>query len=402
MKTTRVFDENMKAYRDGFRVIANKGSARSSKTWSIIQVNYCIATDATRHKKASFVSQSFPHLRDGIVYDFEQMLASEGVDVNSIHNSSTKQYRINKSIINYFSADNAGKVLGPTRHILYLNEPNKGISFEVYQQLRTRTKETIFLDWNPSATFWLQKEGILDDDRTKVIHSTWMDNASNLAPAQIQDFLDAYKKSKTSSYWDYWWKVYGLGVDAVLMEERVMPFLHQATSVPEDAVEIPSALDFGFNPDPTAFLRLWVRKRPLMDELYIQQVVYSTHLSINAKGEGVQNLVEILLEKGCKKTQRIIAECADSRAINDMRAAYFAIEAVKKIDVATSVRMFHDYKIFILDGSNETYEEMDNYKFQRDKTTNQILPIPEKNQKDHSIDAVRYVLLSRGSRWQVY
>jgi phage terminase large subunit len=391
----------MKAYRDGYRVIANKGSARSSKTWSIIQCYYAIASDSPKHKKLSMVSQSFPHLRDGIVYDFEQMLANEGVAIDLFHGSARKEFRINKSVINYFSADNPGKVLGPARNILYLNEPNKGITFEVYQQLRTRTKECIFLDWNPSARFWLQKEGVLEDPRTKIIHSTWMDNIGNLSKEQIQDFLDAYLKSKTSSYWDYWWKVYGMGVDAVLMEERVMPFLHRASVIPPDAIEIPAGLDFGFNPDPTAFIRLFVRKRPLMNELYIKQVVYGTKLSINAQGEGVQNLCDILKERGVNPLGRIIAESADPRAINDMRAAGFSIEAVRKTSVEQSIRLFHDYKIFVVDGSDETFEEMDNYKFKRDKATNEILPVPEEKQKDHAIDAIRYVLLSKGMRWTV-
>lgn len=401
MKTTKVFDENLKAYREGYRVIANKGSARSSKTWSITQVNYVIAAESQRHKKISLVSQTFPHLREGIIYDFEQMLTAEGINPDAIHNEGKKRFSINKSVINYFSADNLGKVMGPARHILHINEPNKGVSFEIYQQLRTRTKEAIFLDWNPSSKFWLHKEGIIDDPRTKVIHSTWMDNAENLSPDQLQDFLDAYRKSKTSPYWDFWWKVYGMGQDAVLLEERVMPLLFRASRVPDDAIEIPSGLDFGFFPHPTAFIRLFVRKRPLMHELYVQQMVYDTRLSINAKGEGVSNLVEILDSKGVNRNQRIIAECADPRAINDMKAVGYAVEAVRKVSVEQSVRQFHDYKIFIVDGSEETFNEFDEYKFKRDPQTNEILDIPEKGQADHSIDAVRYVLLSKGTRWTI-
>ena len=37
MKVTSVFNRNVDAYNKGVRVIVNKGSTRSSKTWSILQ-----------------------------------------------------------------------------------------------------------------------------------------------------------------------------------------------------------------------------------------------------------------------------------------------------------------------------------------------------------------------------
>lgn len=400
MRVTQVYWNNLKAYKDGYRVIVNKGSSRSSKTFSLVQLSDFIAASSKRHRKISIVSQSFPHLRDGVIYEYEKYQMMD--NLVRAKRESRHEFLINKSIINYFSlGDDPKKAIGPGRDILWLNEPNKGVSFESYNQLKQRTTETIFLDYNPSGRFWLHKEGILEDERTKVIHSTWLDNLQNLTPAQIQDFIDMKKKSKTSQYWDYYWKVYGLGEDAVMLEERIMPMIKRIKEVPKDAVEIPSALDFGFFPDPTAFCRLWVRRKGLIDQLFIKQIVYDTKLSINSKGEGAKNLCELLVSKGVNKKHKIIAESADPRAINDMRADGFNIEAVKKTTVETSIRTFHDYEIFFVDGSEDAYEEFDNYRYKRDKKTNEILGIPEEKQKDHTIDAVRYVLLSKGFRWNV-
>lgn len=344
------------------------------------------------------VSQSFPHLKDGIVYDYTTLLRGEGINPDKIHNKSDHFFRLNQSILNYFSADDGGKVQGPARDNLFLNEPNKGITFETYNQLKTRTKEHIFIDYNPSGKFWLHTEGVINESRTRIIHSTWLDNLENLTKAQIQDFIDAKRKSKTSQYWDYWWKVFGLGEDAVLLEERIMPFLNRCSKVPDDAIEIPSGLDFGFFPDPTTCLRLWVRKTRNGDELYIKQELYKTRLSINTKSEGQENLTDLISHL---KNHLIIAESAEPRNIREMRNAGFNVIAVKKTLVETSIKLFHDYIIFIVDGSEETYEEFDNYKYTRNKQTNEIMGVPEKNQADHSIDAVRYVLMNRGTRWQV-
>lgn len=409
MKPTKVFYENLKAYKNGFRLIVNKGSSRSGKTRGIIQFADFILANSAKHRKLSVVSQSFPHLRDGAIYEYKKHIMDENLGAYRIHNQGNHEFSVGKSILNYFSLGDVGgaqKAVGPGRNILYLNEPNKGVSFENFNQLKTRTDEFVVMDYNPSGQFWLHTEKLIEDPRTIVIHSTWLDNLENLSKAQIQDFIDAKKKSKTSAYWDYWWKCYGLGEDAVLLEERIMPFLQRVQIVPKDAIEIPSALDFGFNPDPLSFCRLFVRKGKdgLKDDLFIQQIVYETRLGINTKSPGVKNLVELLQEKGINKGHRIIAESADPKAINEMRAAGYSIEAVRKTSVETSIRLFHNYNIYIVGEDKEceqTYNEFDNYKFKRDKTTNTILGIPADGQPDHSIDGTRYVLLSRDFRWSL-
>jgi phage terminase large subunit len=84
-----------------------------------------------------------------------------------------------------------------------------------------------------------------------------------------------------------------------------------------------------------------------------------------------------------------------------MRLAGFNIEAVKKTSVETSIRKFHEYDIYIVDGSEEVFNEFENYKYARDKRTNEILGVPAERQADHSIDGTRYVLLSRDFRWSI-
>ena len=51
------------------------------------------------------------------------------------------------SYIEFFGAEDAGKVRGPGRDILYINEANL-LPHSIYQQLALRTKQTIFLDFN--------------------------------------------------------------------------------------------------------------------------------------------------------------------------------------------------------------------------------------------------------------
>lgn len=401
MRVTEVFWKNLQAYKDGFTTIINKGSSGSSKTASLIQLMDFIACNSARHRKISIVSQTHNHLEEGAIYEYEKLMEREGFDRPKVKNT----YYLNKSKINYFSLDKPRKAVGPSRDILWMNEPNHGIAFESFVQLEQRTDEVTWIDYNPSGDFWLHTEGILERPKTIVIHSTWLDNIENLSKKRIEYFIEAKRRSKKSDYWRFWWKVYGLGEDAVLMEERIMPLVNWIKKVPDDAVEIPSALDFGFFPHPTCFCRVWVRTRKVtgkpLDELYIQQIVYDTRLSIDAASPSATNLTNMLVEKGINKNHQIIAESADPRAVNDMRMAEFSIEAVKKTSVEVSIRKFHEYEIYFVEGSADVYREFDNYKYKRDQKTNKILGVPMEGQSDHGIDAVRYLLLSRDFRWSV-
>jgi phage terminase large subunit len=402
LKPTKVFFDLLKAYKDGFHTIGLKGSARSGKTRGVIQFLDFVADQSAKHRKLSIGSQSFPHLRDGALYEYQKHMMEERIVRH--HNKSDHEFHINQSTINYFSADDPTKMIGPDKDIQYWNEINNGITFDIYNSTQIRTKELTIFDWNPAGEFFVHEKGILDEPGVIVVHSTWLDNIDNLTRKQIDFFIRAKKLSKTSDYWRYWWEVYGLGIDAVLLEERIMPMVNRISKVPKDAVEIPSALDFGFFPDPLIFARLYVKKgNGLKDDLYVLPIVYAQKLSINTKSEGATNLVDILAAKGINKQHKIIAESADPEAISQMRGVKFNIEAVVKSTIETSIRLFHDYNIFIVGDSEEadkTYKEFNNYKFKKNKK-GVILGVPADGQPDHVIDGTRYVLLSRNSRWSL-
>jgi len=152
------------------------------------------------------------------------------------------------------------------------------------------------------------------------------------------------------------------------------------------------------NPDPSTFLELYIKRMPDgRERLYIKEVLYERMLSIHAQGGN--NLTDKLIEKGVNPKHLIIAESASPQNLNDMRLGKFSIEGVKKTTVETSIRHFHSYEIYIVDGSENAYREFDNYRYARDKKTNVILGFPADKQEDHTIDAVRYVLMSRNFRW---
>ena len=168
MITTRVFSENLKAYNQGFRYIANEGSTRSSKTFSIEQVNYLISKYSKRQRFITIVSHSFPHLHGGAIRDFEGILETERYNIDNVRTKNPYIYKINKSILEFVGFDRPGKALGAARDILFINEGDK-MPFSICHHLMQRTKEAVFIDWNPTEDFWFDAQGFRERKDCKVI-----------------------------------------------------------------------------------------------------------------------------------------------------------------------------------------------------------------------------------------
>ena len=83
-------------------------------------------------------------------------------------------YMPTKSKIVFEGADSIGKVLGGTQDISFFNEISE-FSKRVYLEIRQRTADRVFCDYNPSKNFFLEDYRM--DDETCFIHSNFEQNA---------------------------------------------------------------------------------------------------------------------------------------------------------------------------------------------------------------------------------
>ena len=191
------------AYVDpAVRVIALKGSTRSSKSWSTMQLLDVIAAKSKTPRLISVVSESMPHLKRGVIRDYKNMKEADGNYNPKAWHDTDKLYSYRNGKLEFFSADQPGKVHGPSRQVLYINEAIN-VGWEVYRQLAVRTTEKIILDYNPAFEFWVDTKLAPRAD-VRIIHSTYKDN----------DMLTASQISEIESNREIdpeWWKVYGLG-----------------------------------------------------------------------------------------------------------------------------------------------------------------------------------------------
>lgn len=363
----------------GPRLILNEGGQGSSKTISIIQVIYNTLKGSNKTLKTTFCSYALPHLKLGVISDFDNIvLPSFGENVNEIKsNPSQPLYRIGKSEINCYGVEgNLAMAHGPRRDILFINEVNRKITYEVFDQLFSRSRVTI-VDYNPDCEFFIH-EKVLPFIPYIKIGSTFLDN-SYLPKGEMDNIL--LKKDKPQ--FANWWRVYGLGLlgqfeGAIFTNWR---YFKEGESWPD---HLPNGfgLDFGFN-DPDAMVKTAIDSKN--KKIYWDEKIYKEGNSF----EQLKNLVS----QHCTRNDQIIADCADARMIKQL-SAFFNIRGVdkKKWTVSEALKMMQDYEHIMTEESYNLAKEFNNYVWNDKKAG---IPIDD---FDHLIDAGRYRFMESVSK----
>lgn len=370
MQTTRVFDKMYMAARQHPRYISSCGGARSSKTYSALELMYYLADTYDKAGDVnSVVSETFPHLKRGAMRDFRNLFGDAWNEARWSKSGSI--YTLpNGSIIEFFSADAIGKVHGPQRKRLFVNEV-QNIDRETLRQLAIRTEDLIIVDYNPTHSFYINEE-IEQRPDCITIHSTYKDNTF-LSAEQVAE-IESNKGDKN------WWRVYGEGKVGVL--EGVVYEMEQIDAMPDAAGKIEVfGIDFGFTNDPTAIVRVLIDTG--RRHIYLEELCYDTRM-LNS------HIIERLDAAGVQRHGRpIYADCAEPKSIAEIRAAGFNLfPCYKATRIAEQVAFLHQFKIYVTKASLNIIKEGRNYIWAKDKDGRQLNePIDKWN---HLMDAWRY------------
>jgi len=367
MKTNRVFAKNIEAFLEGKRYIINKGGTRSGKTYAILQLLYLIATKD--EGVITVVSESYPHLKRGALRDFKDILISDGVfDYEKFTASPPHTYKVTeKCLIEFVSLDNPGKAHGASRKHLFINEA-QNMDWETARQLIQRTSGTIFIDYNPTHSFWAD-EILSIRDNAIVIHSTYKDN----------DFLSQNIIAEIESYKDdeQWWRVYGLGLTGT-REGLVYKDVAICSESPADK-DYCYGLDFGFSNDPTVLLKI-VKSG---GELYVDEIIYQRGLTND-------DIADKMRSAGVKGI--IYADAAEPKSIEELRRRGFDVRPGVKGEINAGIDFVRRHRINITSRSLETIKDFRNYIYDT-SSLGGLLNKPKKA-FDHAPDALRYAVMS--------
>ena len=341
------------------------GGTSASKTISILL--WCIDyAQSTRDKIISVVSESMPHLKRGAIRDFLNIMNEHKYFEDSRWNKTDYIYTYPKgSRLEFFSVDQPGKVRGPRRDVLFINEANN-ISYETYTQLEVRTKKIVWLDWNPVSEFWWYTE-ISGKQDCDFITLTYKDNEA-LAP-ELAQALEVRKGNKN------WWKVYGEG-QLGEFEGRIYIGWQIIDEVPHEARLERYGLDFGYTNDPTASDAIYKYNGGII----IDEVIHQKGLSNKQIADIYQNLPKAL----------VIADSAEPKSIDEIIS--YGISVLPSLkgqgSVLKGIQYVQDQRISITKRSINTIKEYRNYLWQTDKEGKII------NEPDviwnHHMDDIRY------------
>jgi phage terminase large subunit len=355
------------------RIRAVGGGTAASKSISILI--WCIDyAQTTKNEIITIVSESYPHLEGGVIRDFKAIMKAQGYWEDSCWNDSKHIYTFERgTIIEFRSIDKFGKAHGPRRDILFINEANN-IDYRIADQLITRTRKIVWLDWNPSEEFWFYTEMLGKREDVDFITLTYLDNEALDESTKLE--IESHRNNKN------WWKVYGEGQLGEI-EGRIYKDWEIIDEIPHHARLERRWLDFGYSNDPSS-----------IGDVYYYNGGYILDEQLYQKGMLNKQLADYVKNLPNPQTL-IVADSAEPKSIDELKMyGLNVIPCEKGADsLRNGIAVVQGQRISITKRSVNTIKEYRNYLWLVDKDGN-IINEEDPKLANHSMSGIRYVLTS--------
>lgn len=352
------------------RIKGVAGGTSASKTVSIIQILIHKAQTDKVATLTSITSESVPHLKRGAMRDFLNIMQAHNYFNDNSWNRSDFTYTFETgSRIEFFSLDMPHKVRGPRRDRLLINEANN-IPQETFEQLEVRTKNEIWLDWNPTREFWFYSE-YKDKPYVDFIILTYKDNEA-LDP-NIVASIESRKDNKT------WWTVYGEG-QLGEVEGKIYTNWKLDVDLPHEARLERRGLDFGYAQDPACLVDIYSYNGGyIVDELLFRVGMKNRQIADLILNQTDPNILTV-------------ADSAEPKSIDEMTEYGVNIIGANKGpgSVNQGIQWVQAQQISVSKRSKNIRDAYKNYMWKTDRGGN-ILTTPD-HYKSDAMDAIRYGL----------
>ena len=276
------------------------------------------------------------------------------------------------SQIEFFGVDSPDKLRGGRRDRLFINEANN-VALDAFDQLEVRTKEFVFLDWNPSHEFWFYTEVQPNRNDVQFITLTYLDNE-----ALSKEFIDSIETRKNNKTW---WRVYGLGLLGEI-ESRIYTRWNIIDDIPPEARLEVRGMDFGYSNDPSTIV-----------DVYKYNGAFILDEQLYRKGMHNKQLADVLNNLPQPQTM-VVADSAEPKSIDEIKMYNVPIFPCQKgaDSINQGIQLVQGLNISVTKRSVNLLKEYRNYLWQEDKD-GKIINKPNPG-GDHLLDAVRYAISS--------
>lgn len=372
-ETSDVYEWNYTAHEN---IVINQGGTSSGKTYSILQVLFtkCVNKPGL---VCTIVGQDIPNLKSGALRDALDIYNSSEELKKLVHdyNKSDRIFTFfNNSKMEFKSYDSQQDAKSGKRDYLFMNEAN-GMTYQIFDELNTRTREQSFIDYNPNCEFWVHRE-LIGRPNTRLIISDYRHNP--FAPEKI------VKKIESRVNDVEWFDIYGRGKTGRI-EGLVFRNWFTVPAIPGEAKFIGYGLDFGFTNDPTTVLEVYTQD----GELWVNELLYETGLTN-------QDIDLKLKAAGLLTHAEMVCDSAEPKSIEELsRLGWNVRPAAKgKDSINNSIDILKRYKLNITQRSVNLRKELNAYRWKVDTKTNLTLNTPV-DIDNHAIDALRYLALNK-------
>ena len=375
IKTGGLYRLNYNSQAD---IVVNQGGTSSGKTYAILQVLFSLAIKS--ECTITVVGQDIPNLKVGALRDALDIINADEViqqQLVSYNRSERLMTFLNKSVIEFNSYDNEQDAKSGKRDYLFVNEAN-GIPYNVFEQLSLRTRQKVFIDYNPDTSFWVHDK-VIPLENTELIISDHRHNPflTDKTRAKIEALKDKDEDL---------WKVYARGRTGRI-EGLVLKKWYTTTESFEDKELVGFGIDFGFTNDPTAMIEV----RQQDGELWIKEQIYDTGLT----NQDISNRMDVL---NISRGTLIVADSAEPKSIEELRRLRWTVDGVKKgkDSIMFGINLLKGYTINVDASSKNLIKELEQYRWKVDKNGDSLnVPIDTYN---HAIDALRYLVMHKFSK----
>jgi phage terminase large subunit len=377
IQVTRVFTENRDSDK---KIIINRGGARSSKSYSIMQ----LVTDrffSIPGRQILIARKTSPALRRSCYRDAIRYMKRLGLYSEIQEEKALLAFHYKDSLMQFVGLDDPEKIKSTGWNDIFMEEANE-FDYEDFIVLSTRMSEAdngvrnkLFMAFNPIDTFHWIKEKVIDSDRRDIqeIHSSYLDNPF-LSDDYIQSLLDLEQQDPN------YYRIYGLGEWGKL-DNLIYPSWDLVEKIPENVDELFYGVDFGFNA-PTAVLKIAVKD----EEIWEEELLYETGLT----NTDLIAEMKTLVPKRERGNKYLFCDSAEPDRIQELEEAGFTVIPSDK-KVKEGIDVVKRQKIHITRDSTNLIKEKRSYSWKTDRKTGRIIDEPVKF-NDHLMDAERYAI----------